>query len=477
MAKYPEYDSETLQRELAGVIPAETISSNMLERINNALDCFTPEVNKDTLPYLVVMPNSAEEVSSLMKFANARKIPVFPRGSGTGHTGAVAYNYKGIVLNTVKMNHVNIYPEYGYFECGPGCRVIDVTNELSKQGYFLPIVPGSRKVASMGGIIVNNTSGHIVDSCIGKPRDYVLGLETILPTGEILETGTKSLRKPAGTDLGNYFIGGDGLLGVVTNIRMRLLPAMQNAYSVAFFEKTEDAARAVQEGYWGKTPPPVFWEFLDQESAAIGCRIQGLDPPVGHVLLAHFIGQTREETSAKVDSLHRIYRNLKPLKMEKIEDLEYWEKIWRVREVMLPYLLQDTAGVGFKGAEVVSTIPDLVDCMKACVDFSKGMPTLEKVHGYVLGHLGALTLHLAYIFPKEMSDADKIKAMDEVSVREAEINLRFGTCPGEWGQFSRFRNSFYLARYGRKNYQLVKDIKKLFDPNDILNPGVLLDDF
>lgn len=477
MTKFPEYDSEGLRRELENILPAECISIDIYERINNALDCFTPEVNQETLPYLVVMPSSVEAVSALMKFAHAKKIPVFPRGSGTGHTGSSTYYYKGIVLNTIKLNHLDILPEYGFFECGPGCRVLDVADELSKQGYFLPSVPGSRKVASMGGIIVNNTSGHIVDSSMGKPRDYVLGLQVVLPTGEILDTGTKSLRKPAGTDLSNYFIGGDGLLGVVTSIRMRLVPAMQNAYSLAYFEKPEDAARAVQAAYWGKTPLPLFWEFLDQDSAAIGCRIQGLEPPVGHVLLGHFVGQTQGETSAKVDIMHQVYQTLNPVKMEKIEDLEHWERIWRVRELMLPYLLQDTAGEGFKGAEVVSTIPDLVDCMRACLEFNKDLPTLEKIHGYVLGHLGALTLHLAYIFPKDMPVADKVKAMDEVSVREAELNLKYGTCPGEWGQFSRFRNTFYLERYGRKNYQLVKEVKKLFDPNDILNPGVLLDDY
>ena len=475
MDKFPELKPEELQKELENILPKESISINVFERINNAVDPFTFEVDRETLPYLVVMPSSPEEVSELMKFANLKKVPVFVRGSGTSVHGVSQYHYKGIVLNTFKLNHLNIIKEYGFFECGPGQRVLDVTNELNKHGYFLPMVPGSRKVASMGGIVSNNTSGHMVDSCLGKPGDYILGLQVVLPTGEIIETGTKSLRKVAGTDLTKFFVGGDGLLGIVTNIRMRLVPAFKSAYSVVSFDNLESLAMAVRNAYWEKVPPPLFWEFLDKESAAIGFNIQGLEPPPGPVLIGHYIGYTEEEASSKVEQMHKVFQKLNPIKIEKVEDLAYWQRVWAAREVILPYLCQAEGGEGFCGAEVVSTVADLPAVMNDCINFGKNMPTLQKLHIYLLGHVGALTLHPTIPFPKGWPVEEKVKAINETTLREAELNLKYGTCGGEWGQFSR-RNPFYLKRYGEKNYQLVKEVKKVFDPNNILNPGVLLED-
>jgi FAD/FMN-containing dehydrogenase len=97
------------------------------------------------------------------------------------------------------------------------------------------------------------------------------------------------------------------------------------------------------------------------------------------------------------------------------------------------------------------------------------------LHNYLLGHIGALTFHPTFILPNEWPVEKRVKAANEITLKEAELNLKYGTCGGEWGTFSK-RNSFYLKRYGEKNYQLVKEVKKVFDPGNILNPGVLLED-
>lgn len=141
------------------------------------------------------------------------------------------------------MNDIEIFEDYGFFECGPGCICANVANEIKSRGYHLPLAPGSRLIASMGGLIANNTSAHIVDASIGKPGDYVLGLEAVLPTGEIIETGTKGLTRPAGIDLTKLFVGGDGLLGVVTKIRIRLVPVFERAYGVAVYPDLQSLAK------------------------------------------------------------------------------------------------------------------------------------------------------------------------------------------------------------------------------------------
>ena len=206
-------------------------------------------------------------------------IPVYPRGSGTSFTGSARAPYKGIVLSTSRMNSIHVDVDYGYFECGPGATVQAVDLALAKKGYFLPVYPGSKVVATMGGMMAGNTSGHIIDACIGKPADYVLGLRVVLPTGEIMETGSKGQRKPAGTDLTKFFVGNDGLTGVVTQIRMRLVPEREKAFGIAYFKDAESVARAVVRMYRKKHRPRCLWSSWTKpprrsDSSMPGCRFR-----------------------------------------------------------------------------------------------------------------------------------------------------------------------------------------------------------
>ncbi|MBA7715909.1 hypothetical protein ES703_124967 [subsurface metagenome] len=124
-------------------------------------------------------------------------------------------------------------------------------------------------------------------------------------------------------------------------------------------------------------------------------------------------------------------------------------------------------------SEVVSTVAGLVDCMKDVSNIGKGKPTLEKLgEPYLFGHIGALTFHPTFIIPVAWSDEEKAKAVDEMFSREAELNLKYGTAGGEWGQFAK-RSPFFVKRYGEKAVQLVREVKKVFDPNNILNPNIL----
>jgi len=477
MGEYPDYQPEDIYEDLSKVLSEESLSKSLFERINNALDPYTfaTDISREKVPYLVVRPGSTDEVSRLMKYSHSKKIPVFVRGSGTSLAGASRYRHKGIVLNVSRLNHLNIMKEYGFVESGPGHRVLQVKERLEKEGYFLPLAPGSIRVASIGGIISNNSSAHIVDSCLGKPRDYVLGLEVVLPTGEVLHTGTKSLRRAAGTDLTQLFAGGDGLLGVITGIRLRLLPGFSNAYGVAFFDDPIPLARAVQRIYLEKAPPPLFMEFLDERVAQISFKIQGLAPPPGPILMFHAIGATKEEATYKINQSVEAIQKESPIKAKRIEDVDEWHKIWLARESALPYICQAGKGV-FGLSEIVSTVPDLVDCLQDSMNMGNGMPTLEKLgQPYLFGHIGALTFHPVFIIPADWPAEEKAKVVEEMFLKEAEINEKYGTCGGEWGQFAR-RTPFYRKRYGEKAFQLVRGMKKLFDPNNILNPHVLPDE-
>ena len=186
----------------------------------------------------------------------------------------------------------------------------------------------------------------------------------------------------------------------------------------------------------------------------------------------HAIGQTEEEATYKINRLVEVIQKESPTEAKRIEDLEEWRKIWLARESALPYICQAGKGV-FSLSEIVSTVPDLVDCLKDAMNLGKGMPTLEKLgEPYLFGHIGALTFHPTFIIPVDWPAKEKAKVVDEMFFKEAEINTKYGTAGGEWGQFAR-RSPFYVKRYGERAFQLVREMKKLFDPNNILNPNVL----
>ncbi|HZK18808.1 MAG TPA: FAD-binding oxidoreductase, partial [Clostridia bacterium] len=257
---------------LSNVVGDKYVTVSTFEKIKNALDPFPYTIRKDNLPYVITLPETTEQIAQIMEYANENKIPVFVRGSGTQLAGSSRPHVSGITINTGRMNKFQVMEENGYFEAEPGVRCGDIADYLQKKGYFLPILPGSKIIASLGGLISNNTSGHVIDPSVGKLADYVLGLEVVLPNGDIIETGTKGLRKPAGTDLTKYFVGGDGLLGVVTKIRMRLLPLLPQAYGIAVFKELSSIAKGVRNMYLEQCPPPIFMEFMDENVTSIAYK-------------------------------------------------------------------------------------------------------------------------------------------------------------------------------------------------------------
>jgi glycolate oxidase len=462
---------EKLKNDLSKIIGEKYVSINTFEKIKNTLDPMPYRINKDSLPYAVILPGSKEEVSKVFKYANENKIPIFIRGSGTQLNGASRPHTSGIILLTRRMKSIEIVEEGGYFECECGARCGEVTDELQNKGYYLPIYPGSRVIASMGGLISNNTSGHLTDTYTGKPADYVLGLEVILPTGEIIETGTTGLRKPAGTDLTNWFAGGDGILGFIYKIRMRLLPLLKRSYGVAVFQNLQHLAKGVQRMYLDKRPLPIFMEFMSKTIADIGFEVKGLEKPVGPVLLTVAEGFTKEEASKKIDELMESFQKEKAIEARRVDNMEEWEKLWGTREVIGSYVMQVQKGKLIT-SELSGNLRDLVKIMDDAENFNQNLKVLSNFQPLLFGHIGALAIHVSFLLPANLPDEQLREATNELFSKEAEINFKYNTCGGEWGQFSK-RKDFFIKRYGQKSYDIVKDIKRVFDPNNILNPGIL----
>ncbi|WP_347490106.1 FAD-binding oxidoreductase [Desulfoscipio sp. XC116] len=465
-----DLQAQDIKKDLAQIVGEQYVSDNIFERVKSALDPMPYHIKNDSIPYVVVLPKNKEEISEIMKYANKNKISVFVRCSGTQLNGASRPHAPGIVLNTKRINSFEIIEKGGYFECEPGVRCKEMADELKALGYWLPVYPGSQVIASMGGLISNNTSGHLTDTYTGKPGDYVHGLEVVLPTGEIIETGTVGLRKPAGTDLTKFFVGGDGLMGIIVRIRMRLLPLLPRAYGVAIFKDLEALAGGVQRMYLEKRPVPIFMEFMSKTIADIGFQVKGMEAPPGPVLLTVTEGLTKKEAEYKVDEQVKSFKKEKVIVAYRVTDMNEWEKLWGTREVIGSYIMQVQRGKLIT-SELSGNLAELVEIMRDAESFNEGLSVLQEIPTLLFGHIGALAIHASFLLPADWEDDKLKKATDELFQRETEINFKYRTCGGEWGQFAK-RTPFFIKRYGQFSYDLVKNIKAVFDPNNILNPGI-----
>lgn len=471
MTSAGEMRIDAIISELARIVPEKYVSSSLFEGIKNCTVPLPLPVEEDILPFAVVMPGNAQEVSQILKFADKERIPVFVRGSGTSLIAHSRPHTRGIVINTHRMQALHIHEEYGYFECGPGITAAKVSEALAGINCFLPLWPGSLIVASMGGLVSNNTSGHIVDACLGKPGDYVLGLEVVLPCGDILQTGSKGLRRVAGTDLTKFFVGSDGIMGVITTIRMRLVPQFSQSYGMAVFQDPVALARGVKTLFTKRLPPPLFMEMMTADVAKIGYEIKGMKPPGGDVLMFSAMGDSEAGAAAKISKMIEIFQKEKALEVRQIKDMDTWHNLVSTREVIGSFLLQERDGI-VNSAEVVSNLKQLEQAMEDAIHFNKGLPLLGRLQNYLFGHIGALSLHPSFVFPNAWSPEEKRTALKEIFMKEMDLNLKYDTCGGEWGQFGP-RTPFFKNRYGNAGYGLVQNLKMMVDPHNILNPGIL----
>lgn len=464
-------DIQRLVGELQKIVSDRYVCTHVFEAMKNCTSPLGGNVDDSILPYAVVMPGSSREISAILKLAAGRQVPVFVRGSGSSLIGHSKPHRPGIILNTHRMQDLSIDPDAGYFECGPGITAARVGDALTAIDCFLPVWPGSRVIASMGGLVCNNTSGHIVDACMGKPSDYILALEVVLPDGEILHTGSKGLRRIAGTDLTKFFVGSDGIMGVVTRIRMRLVPRLPQAWGVAVFTDLNDLAGGVRRIFTQRLPAPLFMEMMDRPVARIGYRIRGMTPPDGAVVMFGALGDAPQSAREKIKTMLAVFSDAGATRTRLVADEASWQRIVAAREVIGSYLLQQIDGV-LNSAEVVGNLAQLESAMADAVAFNRDLPLLGQLDNHLFGHIGALTFHPSFVFPRTWTEEMHRAALDEMFRQEATLNLKYGTCGGEWGQFG-MRTPFFEQKFGRAGYRLVQAFKRAVDPHNILNPGIL----
>ncbi len=468
-------DEARIVKDLSDLIGKENVSGNIFDRISYGQDAAQPDLEPDKIPLAVAKPTSTEGVAEVLKYANKHQIPVYIHGAGTAFKGSPRPKRPGsILLSTQGLKAIKAHEEDMYYELGAGVNLYELEKLLFTRGYMLPMTIGSKFASTIGGAVSINTIGHMVDICVGKVIDYVMGVEAVLPNGEIIDTGTRSIRRPAGLDYTRFFVGAEGLFGVITKIRFRVLPDPKKAYVVGFFPELTDIAHAFQRYYRQKLPPPLYGEMLDKAAAQAPFKIRGLGEPKGHMGLAINISQTQAEANRQAEETVKVFEGENAIDAfivtSKKEQADYWE----ARDNILN-ILQTSEGeerLVMAGAAEFAVPLSKLDEVISYLQHGHNYSALKEAKLFIYGHVGTCDLHGMWVAPISMPPQERARVGKEAVALESDINIKWGCASGEIGQTAS-RVAFLKKRYGLGAHQMLMNVKRAIDPNNILNPGNL----
>jgi len=426
--------------------------------------CYSYDARTDgATPDLVVFPSSAVEVSQILLLANKYRFPVIPRGQGSGLTGGSVPINGGVVITFTRMNKIlEVDTKNLVAVVEPGVITFVFQEEVAKYGLFYPPDPASYKYSSIGGNVAE-CSGGPNSMKYGVTRDYVLGLEVVKATGEIIATGVKTMKGVVGYDLTRLFVGSEGTLGVITKIILKLIPAPEaKATILALFKKVEDTAEAVSGIVAAKIVPSTI-EFMDR--ASIRCSEQanpmGIPEDIEGLLLI--------EIDGNADSIQALAEKIKAVLIEHnadevklTQDPVEADKLWQARRVVS----QATYNLNpVKIAEDVvvprSNIPRLIRFLEE-TGRKHGIPILS------FGHAGDGNFHVSLMIKETEEDYAKAhRAVEEIFSETIRLG---GTLSGEHG-IGTAKAPYISMELAPEVIETMKSIKRVFDPNNILNPG------
>ena len=419
-------------------------------------------------PDVVVFAESTADVSAVLKFANDQKIPVTTRGAGFGYVGGAVPVHGGIVLSTARMNRIlGIYPEDGVAIVQPGVITGDIQAAAHAVGWEYPPDPASLKDCSIGGNIATNAGGP---RCLkyGVTRSYVLGLEVVLASGEILRTGGRLHKNKTGFDLVGIFTGSEGMLGVVTEATLRLIPKpASRAMLAAIFPEFEMAAAAVQ-AILNAGHLPSALEITDSFTLAAARKKLGAEtfPPGDAHLIVEIDGRPAA-TLSEIEELYQLLTSLGATFIERAPDEASCERIWKLRREF-SFSLRDT-GLTKLNEDIVVPRSKLVEL----VTFAR---QLEKDTGIPIacfGHAGDGNIHTNLMVRNYEDPAIRAHADAALDLLFTWVLANHGAITGEHG-VGLAKKPWIRQALGEVSFATHRALKAALDPNGILNPGKFL---
>jgi glycolate oxidase len=421
-------------------------------------------------PQAVVFARSTPDVERLLKFASAGNIPVTARGAGFGYVGGCVPAKKGIALSLIHMNRIKeISFEDAIAVVEPGVITADLKAAARAKKLFYPPDPASMADCSIGGNVATNAGGP---RCLkyGVTRNYVVALEVVIANGEVLRTGGRVHKNKTGFDLIGLFVGSEGMLGVVTEITLRLLPLppARATISVAF-AKLSEAAAAVQE-IFANGFLPASLEIADSFTLEAARRDLGtaIVPPGNAHLLVDLDGQ-EESVHSEATAIQKMLAQKKPNALELATGEENCEKLWALRRQFSNSL---------RATGLTKLNEDVVVPRSRIVELVEFAEQLQVKHGFPIacfGHAGDGNIHVNIMADRYNRDAavrEKVeRALDELF---AQVLVWGGVITGEHG-IGLAKRRWWPEATSETVRELHRKLRQALDPNGILNPGKFVD--
>jgi len=452
--------NEKIKRALIDIVGEENYTDSLIDMVAYSKDASEHKHRPDA----AVWATTTEQISAILKLANREKFPVTARGAGTSLAGLTVPEHGGLVLDLGRMNKIiEISIEDRLAVVQPGVVYGDLEKALKPYGFFFPPDPASGIVSTLGGNVACNAGG-IKGAKYGTTKDYVLSLEVVLADGRVLHTGSKCMKSASGYDMTKLFVGSEGTLGVITEITLKINPKPPlTCTAMATFDDLEDAGRAVSEIMHSGILPSAL-EVVDQQTL-IGIN-QNTDlnlPEVEAILVAETDGHTREETGFQLAKIIDIFKQNSASTVRQADSEEEAEALWTARKSAYAVMSRINYNLAVEDLAVpISKVPNM---LKTISDIAKKydlkIPTV--------GHAGDGNLHPTISF--DGTDPDEVRRVEQASAElfKRVIELE-GTVTGEHG-IGLAKARFMSMEHDEVAMDVMRAVKKLFDPNNILNPG------
>jgi len=451
---------ENLKLAFEEVVGPSNFTDQLIDLISYSYDAS----DHDHRPEAGLWPTTTEQVSKILSLANEHRIPVTPRGAGTGLAGAAVPNQGGLVLDLCRMNkilEIRIADRLAIVQ--PGVVYADLERALSRYGFFFPPDPASSSVCTLGGNVATNAGG-MRGAKYGVTRDYVLGLEVVLPDGRIMRTGSHCMKSSSGYDLTKLFVGSEGTLGVVTEIILKINPKpMATKTALASFDVLQDAGQAVIDVMHSGIIPSVL-EILDPNTIRV-LRSHGNIPlpEVMAMILVETDGHTDAETSHQMERVMEVFKKNRVRDFKIATSVAEAEDLWRIRKsigsvaaTLRPSNVSEDVTVP------ISRVPDLMTGISTIVQKYR-LPFV------VFGHAGDGNLHPRIMY--DPADPDQVKHVHQAVAEIFRLTCDLGgTLTGEHG-VGLSKAPYMTWEHDPLALEMMRGIKRLFDPNHILNRG------
>jgi len=451
---------EKIKGAIKAIVGKDNFTDSLIDRIAFAKDASEFKHRPDA----AVWPLTREHVAAILGLANEEQFPVIARGAGTSLAGLAVPQRGGLIMDMGRMDKIlEINIEDRLVVVQPGVVYADLDRKLAPHGFFFPPDPASGSVCTLGGNVATNAGG-IKGAKYGTTKDYVLALEVALADGSFMRTGSRCMKTSSGYDMTRLFVGSEGTLGVITEITLKINPKPPMlSTAMAMFDDLEDAGRAISQIMHSGILPCAL-EIVDQQTLkAINQNTTLNLPEVEAILVAETDGYTRAETEYQINRVVEIFERNRASMVRRADNREEAEALWTARKTAYGVMARINNNL---------FVEDLAVPMSKVPEMLRAISDLAKKHHLIIptvGHAGDGNLHPVISF--DGTQPEEIHRVEAASGELFEKVIQLGgTLTGEHG-IGLAKARFMGMEHDAKSMEYMRGIKRLFDPNNILNPG------